>query len=56
MKKLNKRLTLNKETIASLNNEQMGAVKGGQEDAAALTSIGHACSARHHCCRTLPTG
>ncbi len=29
MKKLNKKLTLNKETIASLNNEQMGAVKGG---------------------------
>ena len=29
MKKLNKKLTLNKETIASLNNEQMGDVKGG---------------------------
>ncbi len=53
MKKLNKKLTLNKETIASLNDAQMGAVKGGE--VVALTSIGHACSARNHCCRTLPT-
>ena len=29
MKKLNKKLTLNKETIASLNDAQMGAVNGG---------------------------
>lgn len=32
MKKLNKKLTLNKETISRLNDEQMGNVKGGYDD------------------------
>ncbi len=40
MKKLNKKLTLNKETIASLNDAQMGAVKGGFTYA---LSLGHRC-------------
>ena len=31
IKKLNKKLTLNKKTIASLNNSDMNSVKGGQD-------------------------
>ncbi len=37
MKKLNKKLTLNKETIASLNNEQMYGIKGGLVEMAGKT-------------------
>ena len=45
MKKLNQKLTLKKETLASLDKQQMNNLKGG------LMSIGHACSHRNDCPR-----
>jgi natural product precursor len=43
--KLNGKLSLNKETIAKLNDEQMNNVKGG------FLSIGNRCSRRNACAR-----
>jgi len=49
MKKLNQKLTLKKETLASLDKKQMNSVRGG------ITSIGHACSHRNDCPRHTDT-
>jgi hypothetical protein len=46
MKKLNQKLSLKKETLASLDKQQMNGVKGG------LLSIGHNCSHNNDCPRT----
>jgi natural product precursor len=45
MKKLNQKLTLKKETLASLDKQQMNNVKGG------FLSIGHNCSHVNDCSR-----
>jgi len=44
--KLNGKLSLNKETIAKLNDDQMNSVKGG-----GILSIGKMCSRRNSCHR-----
>jgi len=51
MKKLNQKLTLKKETLASLDKQQMNSVKGGY-----FTSIGHACSHHNNCERLREPG
>ena len=43
MKKLSKKLKLNKETISTLNNEQMSNVKGGIRLTMGICAITNAC-------------
>ncbi|HVI45115.1 MAG TPA: class I lanthipeptide [Chitinophaga sp.] len=49
MKKLGKKLSINKDMISAMADQEMGAVNGG------LLSIGHDCSIRNECSRLRTT-
>ena len=48
--KLDGRLSLNKETIATLNDEQMNVLKGGDKDGNNFLSLGKWCTKTAQTC------